>query len=358
MDSQPSINCRTDALPIPGHGKGGMSSIEIACDESGSDGENLIDGTTRVFAHGSTDLTLDEADDLVRRIRQHTGLATRELKSTSLLKPRFRDFTLEMLAVHGVLNGRAKVTLVDKVYMAVCKVVDLVIEEHAYRQGNDLLRSGAAKSMARVLFQEGPRAYNAENWDRLLRQFVSFARATQRTGSKTTCDELLETIDALRLRARRSRVEKIMEMLWESRSELKSLDPTSEANVALRGLDPVIPSVMETARAWHEATGRSVALVHDRQSALTPDARSILQSIANHPHPELPFKTPIEKFVVVDSHDDSRIQLADIIAGVGALAGRAALIGDLEVDLANVIRPIIVRTSLWADERSWRALGQ
>ena len=35
--------------------------VEIACDESGAEGENLVNGGSRVFAHGSTDMSQDEA---------------------------------------------------------------------------------------------------------------------------------------------------------------------------------------------------------------------------------------------------------------------------------------------------------
>jgi len=136
---------------------------------------------------------------------------------------------------------------------------------------------------------------------------------------------------------------------------IEPLDSASEAG-DLRTLDPVIPSVMETARAWHEATGRSIEVVHDRQSALTPRTRAVLQSLANHPHPDLPFKTPISGFVLVDSRDDPRVQAADIIAGFGALAGRKALKEGLDKKFASAIRPLVVCSSLWADEPSWRQL--
>ena len=61
------------------------ASVEIACDESGSDGENLMAGSTRVFAHGSTDLAPDEARALVTSLQSATGFAGLELKSPRLL---------------------------------------------------------------------------------------------------------------------------------------------------------------------------------------------------------------------------------------------------------------------------------
>ena len=36
-------------------------TADVACDESGSEGEHLIGGNTDVFAHGSVRLTIEEA---------------------------------------------------------------------------------------------------------------------------------------------------------------------------------------------------------------------------------------------------------------------------------------------------------
>jgi hypothetical protein len=60
--------------------------IEIACDESGSDGENLIKGGARVFAHGSTDMRRDEARQLIALLERESGFRGVELKSSRLLK--------------------------------------------------------------------------------------------------------------------------------------------------------------------------------------------------------------------------------------------------------------------------------
>jgi hypothetical protein len=180
-------------------------SIEIACDESGSEGENLVSGDVCVFAHGSTDMSRSEAGELISLLQKQVGFEGRELKSSHLLSERHLKDTLRLFEPGGALDGRAKVSLTDKAYIAVCKVVDLVIEEHAYRNDIHLHESGAARQIARDLFSEGPRAYGADTWNRLLRESVSSVRATQRKGVKTTHEELLNTIDDLWLRSHRKR---------------------------------------------------------------------------------------------------------------------------------------------------------
>lgn len=334
----------------------GVESTEIGCDESGAEGENLVDGGARVFALGSTDLTVHEAGELMQRLRVETGCVGRELKSTGLLRPNRRAVTLALFGPGGALDGRAKLCLVDKVYMAVCKIVDLVIEEHAYSRGLRLHATGDAQRIASELFKEGPRAFRTEDWNRLLREFVSFVRTTQRRGEKTTLEELLETIDELRLRARRGRVLTAMQMLWSGREQLELLDSESDTAGNPRTLDPLIPAVFETARAWYEVTGRPIRLIHDRQAVLTAETRGVLQRLGNCPLPEFPLVVPIHGIALVDSRDDPRIQVADIVAGLGSLAGTTALSGQLDDTVADAVRPAIIANSLWGDDASWRRL--
>jgi hypothetical protein len=331
----------------------GTEQVEIACDESGSDSENLVEGRSRVFTLGSTDLSLNEAGELMAALRAATGFAGKELKSSTLLKPKYLAAALGVFGRGGVLDGRAKLFLVDKWYMAVCKIVDLVIEEHAYSNGIRLHVTGDARRIALGLFQEGPRAFRIGDWNRLLREFVSFVRTTHRKGTKTTLEELLGTIDDLRLRAHRNSVSMAMKMLWEGRAQLEKFSSGPPDRDHLRTLDPIFPAVFETARAWHDATGMSIHLVHDRQAVLTVETRAVLQRSGAHPHREFPFPVPLRDIELVDSRDDPRVQVADIVAGLGNLVGTAAIEGVLDDPLADVVRPMIIATSLWGDAASW-----
>jgi hypothetical protein len=214
------------------------------------------------------------------------------------------------------------------------------------------------RQIARDLFAEGPRAYGPEKWNLLLAEFISFVRATHRKGVKTTLEQLLKTIDDLRLVSRRGRGETAMQLLWQGRREIEAYaSDGSGREDGLRTLDPLIPAVMETARAWYESTGRSISMVHDRQSLLTDEMCAILISAGNRPHPDFPFKVPIKAIVQADSRDDPRIQIADIVAGVGTLAGRSVLDGNVGTAVRQAIQPALIESSLWGDSESWRQLS-
>src|SRR5690242_9076845 len=60
--------------------------VEIACDESGSEGEHLVGGNTDVFAHASVNLSIDTSAACVQEIRARIGSPALEYKANHLLR--------------------------------------------------------------------------------------------------------------------------------------------------------------------------------------------------------------------------------------------------------------------------------
>jgi 2-polyprenyl-3-methyl-5-hydroxy-6-metoxy-1,4-benzoquinol methylase len=73
---------------------------EIACDESGSDGKNLLAGNTDVFAHGSVRLPTDVAAECFRELRHRILSPAEEYKANHLLREKHRA-VLEWLPAPG-----------------------------------------------------------------------------------------------------------------------------------------------------------------------------------------------------------------------------------------------------------------
>ncbi|GAP50841.1 predicted protein, partial [Streptomyces azureus] len=71
-------------------GGAGGPFLEIACDESGSDGENLTGGNTDVFAHASMSLSMATAAAAVREIRDRIRSPAEEYKANHLLREKHR----------------------------------------------------------------------------------------------------------------------------------------------------------------------------------------------------------------------------------------------------------------------------
>lgn len=97
-------------------------------------------------------------------------------------------------------------------------------------------------------------------------------------------------------------------------------------------LEPLLPALAETVLLW-AAGGRRVMVVHDEQSALTDGRLRRLREVLGVDARGRPVLVGL---VAVDSRDDPRVQVADMLAG---LARRAPADDD-------ALAPFVADTSL------------
>jgi hypothetical protein len=118
-------------------------------------------------------------------------------------------------------------------------------------------------------------------------------------------------------------------------------------------LEPMLPALAETILFWSGGQ-RQVLVIHDQQSALTADRLRRLQHVLTdgasssaadaHEAGTSPARvSPLAALVTVDSRDDPRIQVADLLAGI---ARRSPNIGD-----DGLLQPFLSPTSLRDPER-------
>ncbi|MCX6466248.1 MAG: NAD-dependent protein deacetylase of SIR2 family, partial [Pseudonocardiales bacterium] len=97
--------------------------MEIACDESGHEGERLAGGVTDVFAHAAVALPAADAEACVAELRRRIRSPAREYKANHLLREKHRGVLAWFLGAEGPLPGRAAVLLVDKELLLVRSLV-------------------------------------------------------------------------------------------------------------------------------------------------------------------------------------------------------------------------------------------
>jgi hypothetical protein len=265
------------------------SWVEIACDESGFSGTNLLDPASPVITHASVDLAVPEAAEVVDVLQSR--LRTRcEYKSHHLLRPEQQP-ALEWFLT--TLRGRAHVHVIDKTGYVAARVLDLFVEDPSYGAGTSLGRDHSEAVLAlrqRTAF---------------LAAFVELTRTKRvRRIDHDTIDRFVATMptDLPPLReVTRARVEAVMVRLIDE-------DPAVPPP-----LEPLVPALAETLLFW-SAGERSVAVVHDEQSALTRGRVARLGTfLAEAVSPAPP---PLRSFLQVDSRDDPRVQVADLLAGI------------------------------------------
>ncbi|BCB77508.1 hypothetical protein GCM10022251_69480 [Phytohabitans flavus] len=187
-------------------------AVEIACDESGYEGERLIGSTTEVFAHASVRLPVDEARRCFTELRERIRSPATEYKAGHILREKHRKALEWTLGPSSPLYGRARVYLVDKAYF----VLD---------------------ALARALLDE-PGDVAAE----LYRLRVPYLAAANDFLRGRPVDGFLD-----------------------------ALPPPLRKGVFRRStVDPLVPAIVAAVRHWGGPSRERVTVVHDRTNTLSP----------------------------------------------------------------------------------------
>lgn len=284
----------------------GRHIVEIACDESGFVGGSLF-GRSRVFTHASVRLDLETASALTDDVRRRLGAGARELKASRLNRPWAGPVAAWLVAPDGPLAGRAVVHLTDTRLFGLARLAQVLVSD------------------SRPEGWWSPRE-EPETWERALRldTVLALLPATSEQAVLATARDLLwirrrrrlgETIEAwaeavdaaaARLSAGRGR----FLAGWAAPEALARARAYVTAPPAAPLSEPLLPALRWTIRHW-SAVG-DVDVVHDEQSVLTP-AR--VEAIAEELATSYPGRR-LAGFSRVDSRDDARVQLADLVAGV------------------------------------------
>jgi hypothetical protein len=110
--------------------------LEIACDEAGHTGPDLLHKDQRIFAFSSVELTDAEAFEIVRKARIDHPVQMQELKASRLLTTnRGRNLIAALLAA---IEGRYVVSVADKL-LALCGWLFEYVYEPVYQENPQLL---------------------------------------------------------------------------------------------------------------------------------------------------------------------------------------------------------------------------
>jgi hypothetical protein len=327
--------------PVDGVG----SAVEIACDESGFSGTNLLDVPTPVFTHASVDLRVDEAVELIRALRSGS---LNEFKSAQFLRGPQAGEALEWFL--AALTGRAHVHVVDKEYFLVTRIVDLFLAEPSYAAGTRLTQGH--RPAALTLYRAGRAA--GRDWSVSLAGFVELVRAKRRhQPDRSVMERFFQARDSLAAAGLGAEAEGVLDGLSRTRVWTVLTRLAHEDRSIPPPLEPMLPALAETVLFWSGGQ-RQVMVIHDEQSALTASRLRCLQQVladgASLPAADTPGAgappagvSPLAGLVTVDSRDDPRVQVADLLAGV---ARRSPNIGD-----DDLLQPLLSPTSLRDPER-------
>jgi hypothetical protein len=156
VTTRPASTARTE--PAPG-------ALEIACDESGYEGEKLVGGVTDVFAHASVRMDEETAAECIAELRARIRSPATMYKAGHLLRSKHRSVLLWLLGSDGPLLGNAQVFLVDKTYFLSSRLVTFLgarpeLNQFLYGAARRTEEARAflvaANDFLRVTFREDP----------------------------------------------------------------------------------------------------------------------------------------------------------------------------------------------------------
>ncbi|MGW3245824.1 hypothetical protein [Streptomyces sp. NPDC001070] len=316
-----------------------MTFVEVACDESGWDGENLIGGNTDVFAHAGVCVAGEAAARALREIRERIRSPAEEYKANHLLREKHRAVLEWFLRPAGPLGGDASVHLVDKAWFVVVAVVGV------------LAPGPSAAVRAAVLYREGRRTLDAARWRAFLRAANELVRTRNHEDGNAPVDPFYRALEALDpADGGDGALSGVVGVLRRARPRAEAFRARlAAAPDAMEPLDPLFPALERTTARWCEG-GARVHIVHDRQNSLTEERIARLGAALA---PEL---RPAG-LRLAESRHDPRIQLADFLAGVARKLASDELAGRGDTALTGLLRPYVDPLSVWGDDRSWSRLG-
>jgi hypothetical protein len=313
----------------------GGAVVEIACDESGFSGSNLFDPATPVITHASVDLHVGEAVGLIAALRSAFRCSPGEFKSGQFLRSPQAGEALEWLLAG--LSGRAHVHLVDKEYFLVTRIVDLFLAEPSYAAGTRLTQEhrAAALSLYRARRSAGC------DWGVFLAAFVELVRIKRRhRPDRRVLERFFQARDALVRDGLGAQAEGVLDEFSRPRVWAVLTRLSDEDRSIPPPLEPMLPALAETVLFWSGGQ-RQVLVIHDEQSALTAGRLSRLQQVLADGAGSLPAGadeaaasparvSPLAGLVTVDSRDDPRVQVADLLAGMARRLPGTVIDGPLQ----------------------------
>ena len=319
--------------------------IEIACDESGFSGGNLVGGQNRVFAHASVRMDADDARKLVDSLLQQIGAhGSGEYKAAELLRSRHRPVLEGLLGGNSPIRGNAYVHLTDTRFFVLARVLDVLLGVESVSGTACPGENPRTREMAIILYRSGELNYGTHRWQEFLTLAANILRTNNRWLPKTPVPLFYAAVDALAETQAAPDVGEVVNLLRSTRPIADATRAAHLQNPKLTPLlEPLIPALTRAVHFWG-SRAEVVSVIHDEQSALTPER---IVDIARTFAASLPGRQ-LDGVTQVDSRGDARVQLADFVAGIARRLASDMLNHRQDVELMVLLRPLLSPESVWA----------
>lgn len=296
----------------------------IFCDESGFTGINLVDSVQASFAYVSNDFSNEEAIYLLKIF--DTGQAKKEVKFSKIKKLNDIDIRYEKFFTSSLFNkNRVVISLYNKEFYLITKLVDTIIEPILYRYGYDLYKNRMNLQTALFLYfvlqneehikREFLNSFNNLIKDQTPENLEKFRLLSNSLKNKTN-DKILKDIlsvyenvssDVILSDISSDNIYDIVTTaiydhinIWGIRRGLYNIDVNSETKLLDLNID-------QTKSLNHQSFIKDVECMRAK-------AGDHINAVGNTEHKYL-IPLPISTYRLVNSKDIIQVQVSDIISG-------------------------------------------
>lgn len=290
----------------------------VAFDETGHTGANLLDPDQPVFALASVQLSDDDAARVLGGRRQ-------EIKFVKLKRSRAgRKRIMDILDSPYLTEDCLLVSGLHKPFVAVAKIVDLLVEPLAYEHGVDLYERGANLALANMMYFCFPVLLGQQAFNLLRVRFVGMVRAPS-----------LENIAAFYAVVDRSYAEHRDDEIAADLAVLLATRVIAERHAGQWGdnqLDPSIPAFVHHASTWTQRLGAVFTIIHDQSKPIV-NSQVILEAMMSttdrpvevgYDRRKTVFPIAASGIEFCSSDATPQLQVADVLAGSAGYCLRAS----------------------------------
>jgi len=323
--------------------------IQIACDESGFSGGNLVGvGHSPVFAHASIRLEPETAAELIKHLRREIGArGSGEYKSPEILRPRRRPVLIWLLGPSSPIHGNAYVHLTDTRFFVLARMIDVLLSGQPVSGIASPGRNARTRPVALALYRHGEQSYGRSRWQEFLSLSANLFRTNNRWLPKTPVQTFYATVENLATCSTAADLRDVMSMLQSTRPVAEAKRASFLENPKLTPLmEPLLPALNRAVHHWG-SYAQTLSVVHDEQSALTPERITDIATAyaASQPGHQL---TDVR---LVDSSREPRVQIADFVAGIARKLASDQLQDHADPEIAALLGPLVDHQSVWVHPR-------
>lgn len=296
----------------------------IFCDESGFTGINLVDSVQTSFAYVSNDFSNEEAACLLKIF--DTGQAKNEVKFSKVKKLNDIDIRYEKFFTSSLFNkNRVVISLYNKEFYLITKLVDTIIEPILYRHGLDFYKNRMNLQTSLFLY------FLLQNKERHKREFLNSFNNLIRDQTSENLEKFRSVSNNLKNKTNDENLKDILSV-YENVSNDVILSDISSDNI----YDVITTAIYEHINAWGIRKGlydidvnidtKLLDLNIDQTKSLKHQSfiRDVecmrakvgdhIKALGNTKHKYL-IPLPISTYRLVNSKDIIQVQVSDIISG-------------------------------------------